>query len=335
METLDSAGIDVGSRQLSVTLSRDGKLLRRVFANTPSGHQAICRFLCRPGRITRVCVEATGIYGLDLALRLSERDSIELMVANPRAVRRFAQALLERNKTDRIDADVLEQFAARMPLTRWVAPSAAAIRLRAFSRRLSALTVAVAAEKNQLHAASVSRQTPRAIPDDIRRTIGQLEKSIRELRGQALAIIHSDPTLHTRYELALTATGISTVSAIQILGELGWLPADMDARQWVAHAGLDPRHHTSGTSVLKKSGISKHGNRHLRTSLFMPALAARRHDPALRAFADHLIARGKPPIQALVAVMRKLLVALHAMFRKDQPFDSQMLFPSLASYTQP
>lgn len=334
METLDCAGIDVGSQQLLVTLSRDGKRWRRVFANTASGHQAICRFFCRPGRITRVCVEATGIYGLDLALRLAACSSIQLTVANPRAVRRFAQALLERNKTDRIDADVLEQFAARMPLTRWVAPSAAAIRLRAFSRRLSALTATAAAEKNQLHAASVSRQTPAAIREDIRRTIGQLEKSIRELRRQALAIIQSDPTLHARYKLALTACGIGPISAIQILGELGWLPADMDARQWVAHAGLDPRQHTSGTSVLKKPGISKHGNRHLRTSLFMPAMAARRHDPALRAFADHLVARGKTPIQALLAVMRKLLVGLHAMFRKDQPFDSQKLFPSLASNTQ-
>ena len=333
METPDSAGIDVGSRQLSVTLSCDRKLSRRVFANTASGHQAICRFLCRPGRITRVCVEATGIYGLDLALRLARCPSVQLAVANPRAVRRFAQALLERNKTDRVDADVLEQFAARMPLTRWVAPSATAIGLRAFSRRLSALTATAAAEKNQLHAASVSRQTPRAIRDDIRHTIGQLEKSIRELRRKALAIIQSDPILHARYELALTARGIGTISAIQILGELGWLPADMDARQWVAHAGLDPRQHTSGTSVLKKPGISKHGNRHLRTSLFMPALAARRHDPALRAFADHLVARGKTPIQALVAVMRKLLVALHAMFRTNQPFSSEKLFPSMATNT--
>lgn len=333
METLDCAGIDVGSQQLWVTLSSDGRLSRRVFANTPSGHEAIGRLLSRSGRITRVCLEATGIYGLDVALWLAGRPRIQLSVANPRAVRRFAEALLKRNKTDRVDADVLEQFAARMPLTPWVAPSPAAIRLRAFSRRLTALTATVAAEKNQLHAASVSRQTPRAIRDDIRRTIRRLEDSIRDLRQQALAIIQSDPTLHARYKLALTASGIGMVSAIQILGELGWLPPDMDARQWVAHAGLDPRHHTSGTSVLKHPGISRHGNRHLRTSLFMPAMAARRHDPALRAFADHLVARGKTPIQALVAVMRKLLVALHAMFRTHQPFSSQKLFPSLPSNT--
>jgi transposase len=327
MEKLDWAGIDVGSQELAVTLSREGKLSRRSFPNTPSGHEGICRLLVRSGRLTRVCIEATGAYGLDLALVLSRCEGVEVMVANPRSVRRFAEALAERNKTDRIDADVLEQFARRMPFTAWVAPSLAALRLRAISRRLSALTATCTAEKNQLHAASLSQETPELIRKDIRRTIRSLEESIKKLRQEALATIQGDTTLSTRYKLALTASGIGSVSAIQILGELAWLPQDMDARQWVAHAGLDPRHHISGTSVAKKPRISKAGNQHLRTGLFMPAMAARRHDPALKAFADHLVSRGKTPMQALVAVMRKLLVALHAMFRRQEPFISEKLFP--------
>ena len=69
----------------------------------------------------------------------------------------------------------------------------------------------------------------------------------------------------------------------------------------------------------------------LRKALFMPAMSARTHDPALKAFADQLIQRGKTPLQAVVAVMRKLLVALHAMFRKGQPFSSEKLRPSLST----
>lgn len=333
MGNLDFAGIDVGSQELVVALSRE--VSRRSFPNTASGHEAIARFLARAGRITRVCLEATGAYGLDLALALSRCAGVEVMVANPRSVRRFAEALAERNKTDLIDADVLEQFAQRMPFSAWTAPSPVAMRLRAISRRIGTLTVACTAEKNQLHAASLSRQTPELIRRDIRQAIRRLEKSIKNLREEALATIKSDLTLNTRYTLALTASGIGPVSAIQILGELGWLPPDMDARQWVAHAGLDPRHHTSGTSVAKKPRISKTGNRHLRTSLFMPALAARRHDPALKAFADHLVKRGKTPMQALAAVMRKLLAALHAMFRKQEPFHSEKLLPALPSTSQP
>jgi transposase len=328
MAIVESAGIDVGAQELVVTLSREGELLRRVFPNAPSGHQAICRWLAEGGRITRVCVEATGSYGLDLALVLSRSNQIQIMVANPRAVRRFAEALMERNKTDLIDADVLEQFAARMPFQLWAPPSARALELRAISRRIASLRTVCAAEKNRRHAAGLTQYTPESVHHSIDQLIETLQLEIKDLLKHAIALVQSNLTLKSRYELALTATGIGPLSAILLLGELAYLPADMDARQWAAHAGLDPKHHRSGTSVEKKPRISKSGNRFLRHALFMPAMTARRHDPALKAFADHLVSRGKTPLQALVAVMRKLLVALHAMFRKDQPFLSEKLFPS-------
>lgn len=113
---------------------------------------------------------------------------------------------------------------------------------------------------------------------------------------------------------------------MQLLGELGVLAPDLDARQWVAYAGLDPREYTSGTSVHKKPRISKSGNAHLRQALFMPALVAVQHDPHLRAFYQHLLDQGKVKMQALVAVMRKLLHALRAMFKTHQPYDGSKLF---------
>lgn len=331
MGIVDTAGIDVGARELAVTLSRDGRLLRRVFPNTCAGHQAICRWLAGGGRRTRVCMEATGSYGLDLAFVLSRWEQIQIMVANPRAVRRFAEALMERNKTDAIDADVLEQFAARMPFQLWVAPSTQALELRTISRRIDSLRTVCAAEKNRRHAAGLTQYTPESIHQSIDRLIETLELEIKGLIKHALALVRSEPTLKSRYDLALTARGIGPLSAILLLGELAYLPPDMDARQWVAHAGLDPKHHRSGTSVEKKPRISKTGNRFLRKALFMPAMTARSHDPALKAFANHLIQRGKTPLQAIVAVMRKLLTALHAMFRKQEPFLSEKLSPSLST----
>ena len=331
MAMVDSAGVDVGAEELVGTLSRDGQLVRRTFPNTPAAHKAISRWLTESGRSTRVCVEATGTYGLDLALVLSRSERVQIMVANPRAVRRFAEALMERNKTDAIDADVLEQFAARMPFQAWVAPSREALELRAISRRLDSLRTVCAAEKNRRHAAGLTQYTPESVHSSIDRLIETLELEIKELSKHALALVRSEPTLKARYELAVTVCGIGPVSAILLLGELAYLPPDMDARQWVAHAGLDPKHHRSGTSVQKKPRISKAGNRFLRKALFMPAMSARTHDPALKAFADQLIQRGKTPLQAVVAVMRKLLVALHAMFRSGQPFSSEKLRPSLST----
>ena len=46
-----------------------------------------------------------------------------------------------------------------------------------------------------------------------------------------------------------------------------------------AYAGLTPTQRTSGTSVHGKSTLSKQGNRHLRTTFYMPALCAIRMAP--------------------------------------------------------
>jgi Transposase IS116/IS110/IS902 family len=98
------------------------------------------------------------------------------------------------------------------------------------------------------------------------------------------------------------------------------LPDDMTVRQWVAHAGLDPCAFQSGTSVDKPARISKVGNAHIRRALFMPALVAVRHEPHVKAFFDKLVARGKKPIQAYIAVMRKLLHAIYGMFATETTF---------------
>ena len=99
------------------------------------------------------------------------------------------------------------------------------------------------------------------------------------------------------------------------------LPADMTVRQWVAHSGLDVRHVTSGTSAHKPPRISKRGNAHLRRTLYMPALVAARHEPHIRPFYEQLVAAGKKPLQALVAMMRKLLHAIYGMLRTNTDFD--------------
>jgi len=336
MLKVDSAGIDVSARSLMVLLRRDGQARpARSFLNTPEGHRLICRYLAKGGHRVRVCLESTGLYGLDLALVLSVCDGIEVMVANPRAVRRFAQALGHRSKNDQIDAALLEEFAARMPFEPWQRPGQAALELRAIARRIKALTVACTAEKNRLHAATSTHTTPRIVRKDLQQSIRHHQQSILRLRNEAQRIVALDARLKQQFDLLVTVPGVASTSAILILGEIVVLSEDLDARQWVAHCGLDPRHEISGTSVKHPGHISKAGNKYLRSALYMPALVARRRQPNLKAFALHLVSKGKKPIQALVAVMRKLLVAIHHMLKRSQPFDGSKLYSIPTQHTPP
>jgi transposase len=132
-----------------------------------------------------------------------------------------------------------------------------------------------------------------------------------------------------RFQRLIGIPGIAETSAVQLLGELAGLDPEMTVRQWVAHSGLDPAHRISGSSVHLPSRISRHGNRHLRRALYMPALVAVRFDPHLKAFYQTLQARHKTKLQALMAVARKLLHAIFGIFKTNTPYSGRCLFPYL------
>jgi len=193
-------------------------------------------------------------------------------------------------------------------------------------QRLTLSLYSRVAEKNRLHAARAAQALAAVIRQDLERSIAFHQRAAARLTRQALRLIEADPVLRQRFEELDSIPGIAQTSAIPLLAELGMLAPDLDARQWVASAGLDPREYSSGRSVHKKVRISKTGNRHLRRALYMPALVAVQHDPHLRAFYQHLLARGKAKMQALVAVMRKLLHAIFGMFKHHQLYDGSKLF---------
>jgi transposase len=326
-EKIDPCGVEVSAQELVLALRRGGqRQALKSFPNTPEGHGAVVRYLARKGRRVQACMESTGVYGLDLALLLAKQPGIQVMVANPRAVRHFAQAMMERNKSDRVDAVVLLEFAARLPFEPWRPPAQNALHLCALARRLEAITELGTAEKNRLHATQAAEALPRSVRQDIERSIRFHERAAERLTGEALKLIAADSKLQLRYTLLDSIPGIGETSAVQILAELVMISSDLDVRQWVAYAGLDPRQYSSGTSVRKKVRISKAGNAHLRRALYMPALVAVGHDPHLRAFYQHLQARGKLKMQALVAVMRKLLHAIFGMFKHQQVYDGTKVF---------
>jgi transposase len=328
-EVFLGCGIDVSAAQLVVALEDEGSRgLQRSFPNRASGHQALILWLQKSGPRIRVCLEATGLYSLDLALALQAAPGIEVAVLNPKRVNRFA-ATLRRSKTDPADAQVLAEYARRMPFQPWYTPHPAALELRAITRHIAALTQQHTQQSNRQHAASATTTESRCVQQDRQRSLRDLERRIAKMRRAALAVIERDPELRPRFTLLLSMPGIGEVSALNLLGELAVLAPGLSVRQWVAHSGLDPTHHDSGSSVHKPARISRAGNRYLRRALYMPALVAVRHDPHLRAFYQTLLARRKAKLQALMAVARKILHAIFGIFRWRAAYDGSRLFPQL------
>lgn len=322
-----TVGIDVGSKELVMVIRYKGKNHKaRSFNNTHKGHAQIVKTLCAKKGDLTICLEATGVYHFDLAVALSQA-KLNLMVINPKAAHHYFEALMTRSKTDQVDAAVLAQYAESMPFKAWQMPDSKILQLRAYSRRIAALTKSKTQMKNQLHAMVSANATPEVVIEEIRESIAFFERQVQRLKEHALEMIYSDEKLKFSFEIVTSIKGVAEASAIQLLSEVLILPKDMKDRQWVAFAGLDPRQHSSGTSVSKKTRISKTGNAYLRQALYMPALCAAHTDPYVKAYYQHLIEdQGLKKIQALCAVMRKLLHAIHAMLKNKVYFDNTRFY---------
>ena len=327
MSNIDYAGIEVSKDKLLVAVKRNGRTLKgKEFSNTPRGRKAVCSYLFCDSRVTRAVMEATGIYSLDLAIALSKKDGVEVMVVNPQVSKDFHRAMFVRSKNDKIDAGVLLEFAGRMEFRPFNPPSETAYELRSMTREINALKRDCSRTKCRLHAAESTVTSPKILIRSLKKTIREQTKAIEKLARAAMALIAVDVTLERKFELLQTVPGIAEVGATMIIGELATVPDFLTPRQLAAFAGLDPVEHKSGTSVNVRKGISRRGNKRLRTALYMAALTAVRIDEHVKAFYDKLIGKGKKPIQALVAVMRKLLHSIWGMFINDTPFDSARFY---------
>lgn len=319
------AGIDVGAEELILVLRSGTKSLpAQSFPNTSIGHKQLVKLFAKKP-LDAVCLEATGVYSLDLSLTLHDA-KIPLMVVNPMASHNFTKVLLKHSKTDNVDADTLAQYAQLMPFQQWVRPSDASMTLRAYSRRIYALTKQKAASKNQCHAMSFISTTPKSVMCDLTLAITQLEVRITNLTADAIDFIKANPDLYANFNLIVAMKGFGETSAVALLGELLMIPKGLTHSQWVKFAGLDPQHFRSGTSVEKKARLSKAGNHYIRAAMFMPAMSAKTHDPYVGAYFQHLMTLGKTPLQGVCAVMRKLLHALHGMLTNNQPFDNTRFY---------
>lgn len=321
MSSCEMVGIDVAARTLVPSAERR---LAAEYANTPAGRRVLVRALKRGKRPVRVVLEATGIYFLDLACELVAA-GIEVMVVNPKAAHHFAEAILQRRKDDPVDAAMLREYGRRMDFRPWTPPAPAYFALRALGREIQALTKQQTAAKNRRHALSATKLAPAVLRRALEREIAQAEALIDELITAARAQIAADPVLEQRFHHVDSIPGFADKAAVTVMAELLVLPP-MSARQWVAQAGLDVREECSGSAVFRKPRISKRGNKRLRRALFYPALTAAGCCTQARAFVDRLVAAGKTDLQAIVALMRKFLHAIHAMWQHGEDFDAEKLF---------
>jgi transposase len=305
-------GIDVAKATLDLHFHPSGQT--KSLANNPTGHAQL-RKLLPAVDACRIVLEATGGYERLLVADLLDA-GFHVAVVNPKRVRDFARALGLTAKTDRLDARVLALFAEKVqPAPAQKTPEKQAEIQQLVARRRQLIDLRVM-ESNRLE---ITRS--KAARKSIEAVLKTLQRQIESIEDALQALVQSDDEWRQKTQLVQSVPGLGGVTATTLVADVPEL-GQLNRQQISALVGLAPYNRDSGQQQGKRS-ISG-GRKSVRSVLYMAALAARRCNPVIKAFADRLTQHGKPFKVVLTACMRKLLVIVNSLVKSGQAWNPKL-----------
>ena len=303
-----SVGVDVSKEHLDVHVRPGGESFR--VSREEEGLEELLRRLEALGPSV-IALEATGGFETVVAAKLGAA-GLPVVVVNPVQVRAFAQALGKRAKTDLLDAAVIAHFAeAANPEVRALPDTATRLLGDLLARRKQIVQMIVA-ERQRAQVLTAPR-----LKKSVERLLKALKKELAMLDKEIDDTIRNTPLWREKEDLLRSVPGVGPTIARTLLAELPEL-GGLSRREVASLVGLAPFTRQSG-QWRGKSFIGG-GRSTVRAALFMGALVAVRCNPALKRFYEHLLARGKEKMVALIAVARKLLTILNAILRDHRPW---------------
>jgi transposase len=290
--------------------------------NDRSGWQRLMRWADHHGGDNRseICMvlEATGVYHLPVAGFLSTA-GYKVIVCNPGRSTDYARSQNQLNKSDALDARSLQRYGSRLEKVHWFQPDRPEINeLKSLLSLLAQLDKDVLRWQNRLE--KLSFESPgSAAGKSIKRQIRNLQREQDRTQQAIDALIQDHPELKRNQRLMCSIKGVGPKVSQSLLPLLQ--PGRFSsARQLAAFLGLTPCHKSSGTSLKSAGRLSGRGDRRIRAKLYMPAISAATYNPELKRFYNTLLARGKPPKQALTAVMRKIVHLCYGVVKNQTPY---------------
>ena len=326
---MDVLGIDLAKLTFDATLlTATGEQHYHSFSNIPEGFTQLQTWLAQYG-VTQVhaCMEATNVYWEALATWLHAQGHI-VSVVNPARIKGYAQATMQRNKTDKLDSAVIACFCRTHRPKAWQPLSDTQRRLRALVRHRDDLLQTQLQQQNRLRDTTdtVVRASLEALIEVVAKQLEAVERAIKEH-------LAADSELRTNLQLLTSIVGIGMITAAKLLAELGEIEQYESAKAAAADVGLTPSHFESGTSVRRRARMSKVGKVGLRAALSWPAITAMQRCPGCRAYAERLAARGKAKKVVIGAVMRKLVHIIYGVLKHRTPYDPAKVFGPRAAST--
>src|ERR1700722_2823077 len=288
-------GVDVSQQSLEARVEQGGP--GASFANTRKGISQLAEF-CRAHQVHLVAMEASGGYErLPFLLLCAER--IPVAIVNPRAVRKFADAL---------DAGVIAHFAHTRKSKPSSPGSADQQHLRALVTRLRQLTDMQTAQRNQQLLV-----TDATVQQLCQQLLGMVKTQIRSLEKAIAQLIEADPLWRQLNQSFRSIKGVASRTVSRLMAEMPEI-GTLSHKRIAKLAGLAPLACDSGKACGKRAIAG--GRRPIRDTLFVVAGVVARFHPDFIAFRLRLTAAGKAKKVVRVALAHKLLTRLNAKARE-------------------
>ncbi|MDQ7068302.1 MAG: IS110 family transposase [Sulfurimonas sp.] len=270
-----------------------------------------------------IIFEPTGSYST-LLKRFCADKKIYAFIINPRQSANFAKALDNRSKSDIIDAKMLYKFHVMLKESDIAVPviNKAQEELSEMLTYYKFLQKQRVSFSNHLEALS-AKDGSLYITKKLIKEVKQLREQEEEMILKMKSLIISDEIMALKFDNITSIVGIGDRAAIALIHLFISYP-DANRQEIVALSGLDAIENTSGTSVQRRSRISKKGSSIYRSMLFMPVLSSIQHNPYMKLFYDRLKINGKHSTLAQIAVMRKMILIAHSLYKNDVKFDSKL-----------
>ena len=306
-------GIDVGGTSFEAAWHRGGCA---QYKNRPDAIAAFVERLCAEKAIMRIAVEPTGGYEKPLvkALRCA---GLPVEMVHTSRFAAYRNLVGVKAKSDTSDARLLAAYAAAPEEVRGRKVDYVEIPQDAVRDQLAELAARRDQLKRMIHAETCRLSTVRNkdIREEIAAHLQALREAERKTHTKMMHLVGQRDDLRHAKRLLRTITGVGDKTAlisIAAVPELGLISNKAAA----ALIGVAPFVRQSGTM---NAPARIHGGRApVRDVFYMAAVTASQHNRVLAPFYDRLIAAGKPPKVALVAVMRRLVVYANAVLRSGQ-----------------
>lgn len=314
-------GIDISKVTFDAVLLLAQEATYHQFQNDPDGFEQLRAWLADYEITTaHALIESTGRYGDALALDLHSA-GFTVSLINPRYIKAFGQALGKYHKTDKQDAHLIARYCQMHQPEPWTPTSPLLERLKQETRHLQTLKTSRQQTANRLN----SGLTEPFVIQQLEAQLAFLDEQISALQQHIKQTIFADETLKHDYNLLLTIPAIGEKTAPILLAEIRDIDNFESANALAAYAGLTPRHFQSGSSVHRPAHISKQGNSHLRTALYMPAMGAPQWNQRCADLEQRLQAQGKSGKLIIIANMHLLLRMAYGVLKHQCPYDPHYL----------